>query len=118
MTGFSPGLLQTLCLLPVGIGVRVVGLVVGFGLVAMFKQTRVRRSAMAVGDAVSNVSMLLALLPVLAVPAGLALGGYRVLFTEGAGTGLLLGSLVNAVLLVPYLFIVLFSGDQAPSDTA
>ncbi|MBJ8339504.1 hypothetical protein JGU71_11460 [Antrihabitans sp. YC3-6] len=118
MSGFSPGLLQTLCLLPVGIGVRIVGIVVGFGLVAMFERTRMRGPAMVVGDAVSTCSLFLALLPVLAVPAGLALGGYRVLFAEGASTGLLLGSLGNAVLLVPYVLIVLFSADQEPSDTA
>jgi hypothetical protein len=119
MTGFWAGLLMALCWLPVGIAVRVVGLGVGFGVVALLKGSRLRRPAFAVGQAVDVCSAVsAAALSVLSLLAGLILGVYRMGWTPevASGAGLLVGSLLTVVLAPIFLCILAFTTDLSPRD--
>jgi len=119
MNGFWPGLLLALCLIPAGVLLRLVGIVVGFGLVKLTKKTRLRRAGIAIGEAVNTTTALLAAaLPVLGILVGIVLGAYWMIFTDRSGAGLVVGSLISALLLIPYLPLIAFSTDQSPRDTA
>ena len=121
MNGFWSGLLLAVAWLPMGIVVRLVGVVVGFGLVTRLRATAVRRTAIAVGEAVNvGTVAVAAALPVLSVVAGLLVGGYRVVLTAyvASGAGLLTGAVLSAVITPVYLLVVAYTTDQTPRDVA
>lgn len=121
MDSFWGALLWLMVWLPAGVGVRVVGLVAGFGIVALLKNTRLRRPAVAVGEAINLCSLVLtALLPIVAALGGLIVGiVWATSSTHGSGgPGLIVGAIATAVLAPLYLFVLVFSADRSPRDTA
>ncbi|WP_232667422.1 hypothetical protein [Pseudonocardia sp. TRM90224] len=118
---FWPALMWTMAWLPASVIVRVAGLALGFGLVAALKRTRLRRPAIAVGEAVNVGSLVLAAgLPVVVALAGLGLAIY-LLVTENpmaSATAVLIGAIATAVITPFYLFIMVFTADQSPRDVA
>lgn len=121
MDTFWGALLWLMVWLPAGVAVRVVGLALGFGLVALLKATPLRRPAIAVGEAVNLCSLVLAgLLPIVAGLGGLIVGIVRVSSAShgSGGAGLIVGAVVTAVLAPLFLYLLVFSADRSPRDTA
>ncbi|MEJ3658024.1 hypothetical protein WEH80_34175 [Actinomycetes bacterium KLBMP 9759] len=116
---FWQALMLTMAWLPASLAVRVVGVAIGFGLVAALKRTRLRGPAVTVGEAVNLGSLVLAAaLPILVALAGLGLAIYLMVTAEhnASASAVLLGAILTAVLTPIYLFVVVFTTDQSPRD--